>query len=577
MFNPNEALMPLFCRRLREGYRQMFGRLKGDYADIICWVGRMALEYINTSDALYHNAEHTMLVTLVGQEILRGKHMREGGVSPEDWLHFLISLACHDIGYVKGVCRQDRREESLFAAGRNGAMIALPPGSSDASLTPYHVDRAKLFIEERFDGHALIQVEVIKKNIELTRFPVPAADDHKDNVGFPALVRAADLIGQLSDPRYLKKCCALFYEFEETGTNKILGYKDPGDLRRNYPKFYWQAVAPYIRSALGYLALTQQGQQTIANLNTHVFVIEHERPSEDWIRKLNDRDRYVRMQAAAALSQIGADALKAVPGLIKALADEDESIRQWAGHALGKIGPEAVAAVPALTAALGDENAFVRLKAAEALWSLGHREESLLATLAEALGHDNWLVVRESAFILGKIGPSARPAIPPLVAAVKHPSSETRKAAAEALKNIDAEALILALMSALRCPDKYVRMEAAFGLGEMGRAARSALPALLEALQDKSWLVCRAATVALGQIGPEARVGVAALIAALKDEQALVRQAAAETLGRIGMESGEAMPELIEALFEALRDKDDDVSREAGEALKKVRPRKAVV
>ena len=108
MVNANEALIALFCRRLRRGYRRMYGHRKHDYEEIICWVGCMALEYIANSDALYHNAEHTFLVTLVGQEILRGKHMREGAVTPEDWLHFLVSLACHDIGYVKGVCRQDR-------------------------------------------------------------------------------------------------------------------------------------------------------------------------------------------------------------------------------------------------------------------------------------------------------------------------------------------------------------------------------------------------------------------------------------------------------------------------------------
>jgi hypothetical protein len=45
-----------------------------------------------------------MMVTLVRQEILRGKHIREGGVSPRDWLHFISSLLCHDIGYVRGVC-----------------------------------------------------------------------------------------------------------------------------------------------------------------------------------------------------------------------------------------------------------------------------------------------------------------------------------------------------------------------------------------------------------------------------------------------------------------------------------------
>ena len=32
-----------------------------------------ALECIGNSDALYHNVEHTMLVTLAGHDILRGR------------------------------------------------------------------------------------------------------------------------------------------------------------------------------------------------------------------------------------------------------------------------------------------------------------------------------------------------------------------------------------------------------------------------------------------------------------------------------------------------------------------------
>ena len=37
-------------------------------------------------------------------------------------------------------------------------------------------------------------------------------------------MRAADLIGQLGDPHYLRKANALYYEFEEVGMNKQLGY-----------------------------------------------------------------------------------------------------------------------------------------------------------------------------------------------------------------------------------------------------------------------------------------------------------------------------------------------------------------
>lgn len=279
VFNATEILINAFVQQLRDGYQRTYGGFKADYADIIGWAGSMALENIANSDALYHNVEHTILVTLVGQEILRGKHIREGGVAPEDWLHFIISLVCHDIGYVKGVCRQDRDDESFYATGVDGNVVKLKPGSSDASLTPYHVDRGKLFIEERFGGHPLIRAQDIKRNIELSRFPVPAAEDHQDTVNYPGLVRAADLIGQLSDPRYLKKICALFYEFEETGMNSHLNYQHPGDLRRNYSKFYWKGVHRYIQDALRYLQLTQQGKQIIANLYANVFMVEHE-PAE---------------------------------------------------------------------------------------------------------------------------------------------------------------------------------------------------------------------------------------------------------------------------------------------------------
>lgn len=281
VFNATEFLIDAFVELIREGYRRTHGGYKSNYEEIIGWAGNMALENIANSDALYHDVEHTILVTLVGQEILRGKHIREGGVSCDDWLHYIISLVCHDIGYVKGVCCQDR--DNNFATGR-GTMVELPDGCTDASLTPFHVDRAKLFIEERFRGHKLIDAEVIKRNIELTRFPVPKESDHQNTMNYPGLVRAADLIGQLSDPRYLKKISALFYEFEETGFNQRVGYKSPEDLRKNYPKFYWHGVYPYVEDALNYLSLTQQGKQIVANLYSNVFMVEHDQVAEAKIK-----------------------------------------------------------------------------------------------------------------------------------------------------------------------------------------------------------------------------------------------------------------------------------------------------
>ena len=65
-----------------------------------------------------------------------------------------------------------------------------------------------------------------------------------------ALLRAADLIGQFGDPHYIRKANALYYEFEEAGVNRQLGYSSPADLVNLYPQFYWNSVAPHVQTAI---------------------------------------------------------------------------------------------------------------------------------------------------------------------------------------------------------------------------------------------------------------------------------------------------------------------------------------
>jgi hypothetical protein len=193
-------------------------------------------------------------------------------------MHFTIALLCHDIGYVKGICRGDKG--NFFATGVDGGEVELPAAGTDAALGPYHVDRSKLFVRERFgkrllwDMESVIDAELIASHIEMTRFPVPDDDQYKDTKEYPGLVRAADLIGQLGDPNRLRKCPALFYEFEEIGLNEKLGYGTPGDLRDSNARFYWDVVNPYVQDALGYLRITQEGKQWIANLHANVLGAE---------------------------------------------------------------------------------------------------------------------------------------------------------------------------------------------------------------------------------------------------------------------------------------------------------------
>jgi len=267
-----EVQVNAFVDALEEGYRRSYGRQEPEHPGIIRWAGETVLELIAGSDALYHDLEHTMLVTLVGQEILRGKHAREGGVTPKDWLQVIVALLCHDIGYVKGVCRADR---GLRCDRGDGTMVDLPEGSTDAALTPYHVDRGQRFVAERFAENPWIDVARVTETIEHTRFPVPAKEDPREVSGLASVVRSADLIGQLSDPRYLTKTPALYYEFVETGVAAQLGYRDPGDLRRNYPRFYWSCVFPCIKDGLFWLEATQRGREIRANLFANVFMAEH--------------------------------------------------------------------------------------------------------------------------------------------------------------------------------------------------------------------------------------------------------------------------------------------------------------
>jgi len=91
-----------------------------------------------------------------------------------------------------------------------------------------------------------------------------------------SLLRAADLIGQLGDPQYLRKANALYHEFDEVGMNRQRGYTSSADLIDLYPRFYWENVAPHVQLAVRYLNVTSSGRQWIANLYGNVFRAEYD-------------------------------------------------------------------------------------------------------------------------------------------------------------------------------------------------------------------------------------------------------------------------------------------------------------
>ena len=132
-------------------HQYIYGEKHREYLDLFNLIATQTLEAVASCDAPYHNLEHTVQVVLVGQEILYGKHLCKEQVSPREWLNFIVSLLCHDIGYLKGICSQDRMADHSFATGVDGGSVNIPSTATGASLTPYHVDRSKLFVIENGD------------------------------------------------------------------------------------------------------------------------------------------------------------------------------------------------------------------------------------------------------------------------------------------------------------------------------------------------------------------------------------------------------------------------------------------
>ena len=256
---------------LAKDFRRIFGSTHDETAERLGSLARSTLECIGRSDALYHNMEHTLLVTLAGRDILQGLSLSHR-IEPSDYTHLICACLLHDIGYVRGVLSGDTETE--FVVDRENRKVKIPRGASDAALTPYHVERSKMFALERLGKSPLVDANRIAVAIEMTRFPA-SVDKTLEIVGLEPTGQAADLIGQLGDPLYSRKANALFYEFEEIGLNRQLGYSTPADLIDKYPTFYWNSVSMHLDEGVKLLNLTVAGRQWIANLHHHIHCAEH--------------------------------------------------------------------------------------------------------------------------------------------------------------------------------------------------------------------------------------------------------------------------------------------------------------
>ncbi len=199
----------------------------------------------------------------------------------------------------------------------------------------------------------------------------------------------------------------------------------------------------------------------------------------------------------------------------------------------------------AVASLLADADPATRLAAA---WTAGRfaGDAGVRQALAAALKADASTGVRaQAARSLATAGASDA-----LFAALADPSEAVRHEAALALSRSEwTTADVPRLVAALESPDDYVAAFAAWSLGNLGAAAREAVPALARALSRARTDAVVAG--ALARIGPAAEGAVPTLVAALRGDDADRRWRAARTLGRIGPAAAAAVGPLADALADS--------------------------
>ena len=214
-----------------------------------------------------------MLVTLAGHDILRGRALRSD-MPASDYAHMIVACLFHDIGYVRGMLPGD--DDEGFVVDDAGRKVKVPRGSSDAALPPITsiAPSCSSAIASMASPRSTPTASAAPSRAPASPARCrPTSNEVDEEV---ALLRAADLIGQLGDPHYIRKANALYYEFEEAGLNRQLDYASPADLVERYPQFYWNMISPFIQPAIRHLQVTSNGRQWVANLYSNVFRAERD-------------------------------------------------------------------------------------------------------------------------------------------------------------------------------------------------------------------------------------------------------------------------------------------------------------
>lgn len=265
-------------------------------------------------------------------------------------------------------------------------------------------------------------------------------------------------------------------------------------------------------------------------------------------KTLTDENEHIRSMSAASLKEIGPDAKDATPALIKSLGDDSTNFR-IVQDALGSIGK---ATIPSLIALFPEPKGDSETEDAKRLrWRIRNRAVTVFGTIGGVAVPDLIEILKSekddmsqdfAAEALGNIGPAAKDAVPALIQHITE-SNRYKKKATEKLGQY--QWTLKSVLETLRDSDI---LWGARALGKIGPDAKDAAPkllSLLQAIQNEEFNANKHVLIeALGGIGPTASASVPTLIQLLKDPGADVRLATIVALGKMGPSAKEAKANL---------------------------------
>ena len=95
-----ESIKETFIQKLEGKRQEIMPQSPPEYLHVLTDAVHTSMNVISRSDALYHDVEHTCMVTLCGQEIFAGKKILEGELNASDWLHYTIHVCLCPLSFI---------------------------------------------------------------------------------------------------------------------------------------------------------------------------------------------------------------------------------------------------------------------------------------------------------------------------------------------------------------------------------------------------------------------------------------------------------------------------------------------